>query len=368
MNILDYIDWRGDITFAEKGLNEVDNLIFSTLVYLRMDGLVPDEGITVAALRSSCDEAGIEPTGLSNDPLPLLNKAAQSARFADVRVQWFVNTVDADEQIQFAAATFRYAEGMSYVAFRGTDNTIVGWREDMNLSFLSATPGQQTAADYISAVAERCPDSLIVGGHSKGGNFAVYGAAFCREAARGRITRVYSNDGPGFNHMIAQTPAYTAILPLTEKIIPESSLVGIHLSSRERRTIIRSSARGAMQHDPYSWIVLGGMFERADGRSSSSIFLDDTLNGWAATLSDEQLRVLSDTIFDSLEASGATTLREINENKRTTYNAIFKAIKTVDPDARSEVLDMLRALLETGKDNAIAETKRSFEKHREKDE
>ena len=365
MNMLDYLDWRGDVPFTAMPLNEVDNLIFSTLVYLKMDGMIPPEGITIAGLYDRCTAQEVAPTGLANDPLPLLKKAAVCERFRAVRVSGFVNTVDTDRQIQFAAATFAYAPGEMYIAFRGTDNTIVGWREDLNFSFLPVTPGQEQAAEYVSRAAAAAQGSITVGGHSKGGNFAVYGAAFCDPAARDRITRVYSNDGPGFNRSIVNSPEYAAVLDRILKIIPESSLVGILLSSRAERKVIRSSAKGTAQHDPYSWCVMGAAFEEADARSTSGILLDDTLNNWADALSDDDLRIFVNTIFDVLEASGVETIKEINQNKRMTYNAILKAIGQVDAESKSEFMELIRRLLLSGKDAVVSETKKNFSKHRE---
>ena len=359
--MLDYLEWRGDIPFSAMPLNEVDNLIFSTLVYLKMDGLIPPEGITVEELCRRCDQSGAEPSGLVNDPMPLLTAAAASKRFGEVVVMHFVNTVDAELQVQFAAVTYVYAEQQAYVAFRGTDNSIVGWREDFNLSFQSETPGQLQAAEYVTAIAQRFSGELIVGGHSKGGNFAVYGAAFCDPSVRERIVRVYSNDGPGFNRAAASSPEYAAILSKTVKIIPEASTVGILLSSRIRRKVIRSTAKGTMQHDPYSWCVRGAVFEEADERSTSSLFMDSALNNWVSTLSDDELKVFVNTIFEVLEATGADTLKEISDNKFAAYNAIIKAAAGIDPQAMGVFMHSIRKLLASGKDAAVTETKKSLD-------
>ena len=352
MNILDYIDWRGDITFAERGLNEIDNLIFSTLAYLTMDGLVSEDGLTaptIGDLYAAYQENDYDQSVLTNDPRPLLRKAGQAPRFKDIRVSRFVNVVDVEKQIQFSAVTYRYAPDETYVAFRGTDNTIVGWREDMNFSFVAGTPGQNEAAAYLNRVASEVSGKLTVGGHSKGGNFAVYAAAFCDPAVRERIVKVYSNDGPGFNREIASSPNYLSILGRTVKIIPDSSLVGILLSSKEPRHVIRSSAKGIMQHDPFTWNVVGTHFEEADERNAASIFMDDTLNSWVETLSDAERSVLVNVIFDTLEATGASTLVQLNENRLAAYNAIIKAISKINSDKKGEVLTMLGKLIASGR-------------------
>lgn len=354
MNMLDYLDWRGDITFAERGLNEVDNLIFSTLAYLDIDGLVSADGAVspdIADLYRAYLGTGRDQSYMVNNPLPLLKKAAESPRFRDVTVRWYVNEINVDRQIQFSAVTFLYGDGEAYIAIRGTDNTLVGWREDCNMSFLNETPGQNAATSYVNRIASLTDGRLTVGGHSKGGNFAVYASAFCDPVIRDtRIVRVYSNDGPGFKREVTTDAGYLAVLPKTEKIIPDSSLVGILLTGKEKRKVIKSSAKGVMQHNPYSWCVLGTAFEAADERTQSSIFMDDALSKWVSTLSEENLRTMFNVIFDSLEASGATTLTEIHNNKFATYTAFLKAISKVDSDSRSDILSSLQKLFGSGMD------------------
>ena len=358
MNILDYIDWRGDLTFAQSGFNEVDNLIFSTLVYLNMDGLLDEAAITGEALLTRYTQAGYDQSFSVNDPLPLLKKAAASPRFRDVLVTDYVNKIDAAQQLQFAAATFVLPDALSYVAFRGTDNTLVGWREDCNFSFLAETPGQTEAVAYVERAAGRTAGDLLVGGHSKGGNFAVYAAAFSNKATQKRIVRVYSNDGPGFNSAIAESKPYLAVLPKVVKIIPDSSLVGILLDSKAQPRVIQSDAKGLMQHNPYSWCVKGAAFESADERAASSLFMDKTLSEWIGSMSTENKQVLVNAIFDALEASGATTLREISENKWEAYTAILKAAAQMDADSKSDIKETLKKLLVSGKDAVKAETAR----------
>ena len=360
MNMLDYIDWRGDLTFAQSGLNEVDNLIFSTMVYLKMDDLLPENGagsITLESLLERYTRAGYDQSYSVNDPLPLLKKAA-APRFRDVRVTGYVNKIDETQPLQFAAATFELSDDLSYVAFRGTDNTLVGWREDCNFSFLAETPGQTEAVAYVERAAGRTAGDLIVGGHSKGGNFAVYAAAFCNKATQSRIVRVYSNDGPGFNSAIAESQSYLAVLPKVIKIIPDSSLVGILLDSKAQPRVIKSDAKGLMQHNPYSWCVKGAAFESADERATSSLLLDDTLSEWIGSMSTENKQILVSAIFEALEASGAKTLREISENKWDAYTAILKAAAQIDPDSKSDIKETIKKLLISGKDAVKNETVR----------
>ncbi|WP_407382631.1 Mbeg1-like protein [Ruminococcus sp.] len=352
MNMLDYLAWRGDLSFETDGLNEVDNLIFSTLAYLNMDGLVSEDGTvspTIPRLYRAYLEHGYDQSHLVYDPLPLLRAAAESVRFRDVTVRWYVNEVDADKQIQFSAVTFLYGAAEAYIAIRGTDSSIVGWREDCNMSFLRETSGQNAAAAYVNRIASLTGARLTVGGHSKGGNFAIYASVFCEARVRDeRIKRIYSNDGPGFKQEVTSDERYLSILPKIDKIIPDSSLIGILLNGEERCRVIQSSAKGLMQHNPYSWCVLGTRFEEADERTQSSVFIDDTMGKWISSLSDEELSTLFNVIFDSLEASGVSTLQEIRNNKFTWYTAFLKAVLKVNNSTKNEVLNSLQKLLGTG--------------------
>ncbi len=365
MNILDYIDWRGDLPFSAAPLNEVDNLIFSKLVYLDLRDLVSQEFTTPVTLRAvreayrAQDRAPMSPN--SSDPGPLLDRAADSARFGGVVLRAFRSRTDREDQSQFAAVAFCPETGPVYVAFRGTDNSLVGWREDFNFSFLPQTPGQSEAARYVTETAAALPGPLILGGHSKGGNFAVYAGAFCAPAARERIEKVYSNDGPGFHRAVVDSEEYAALLPKVEKLLPETSLVGILLTDRERKTVVRSDGKGIRQHDPYTWQVLGPAFVPADA-SFASVFMDETLERWIGGLEDEQRAMVVSAIFDTLEASGVDTMAELNANRWLSYNAIWKAVRGLDPKVAAGVGGALKELAAASTDVLWNETRRAFER------
>ena len=365
MNILDYIDWRGDLSFAAAPLGEGGNLIFAKLSYLDLRGLVPEDfagAVTLRALREAYRREGRLPLSPnSSDPGPLLDKAAASARFGGVLLRGFRSRTDREDQSQFAAVTFCPEAGPACVAFRGTDNSIVGWREDFNFSFLPHTPGQAEAARYLSYAGAALSGPLVVCGHSKGGNFAVYAAAFCTPQLRERIVKVYSDDGPGFHRSIADSAEYAAVLPKVQKLLPETSLVGILLTDRESRKVIRSEAKGLKQHDPLSWQVQGPAFVPADA-SFASVFMDETLERWIGGLEDEERATVVSAIFDSLDAAGVETLTELNSKRWVSYNAILRAVRGLDPKVVSGVGNALKELAAAGGDVLWNETRKVFEK------
>lgn len=358
--MIDYITWRGDITFEERGLNEVDSLIFSELVYTDLDDVLPvdsDKEMTIAEIYDHYTRLGIDQSATMNDPLPILRKAAISERFMRVRVRYYYEDTNADQQVQFSAMTFLYKEDEAYIAFRGTDNTIIGWHECFNMSFLSETPGQQRAVSYLNKVAPKIDGKLYVGGHSKGGNFAVYACAFCEEEIKNRIEKVYSNDGPGFLSEVAGSEQYKALLPKIVKFVPDSSLVGSLLEDDAKPQYIRSSEKGFAQHNPYTWQVVCRAFEHVDEQSQSGIFMSETMRQWLETLDDKNRRLFVNAVFNALDSAGVKNVNDLNENRLATYHAILKAVSKLDSDSMNDFQNTLKMLVKTGKDIALSGNK-----------
>ena len=228
------------------------------------------------------------------------------------------------------------------------------------MSYLNATPGQQAAVDYLNRAAAATSAPLRVGGHSKGGNFAVFAAAFCNETTQQRIREVYSNDGPGFRHGILAAEAYQRILDRLILTLPQSSLVGIMMSCGKEVRAIASSASGLQQHEPYTWQVLGADFVEVERRSGTSVFMDETLDQWLDGLSDSQREHFVAAVFDSLEASGVSTISELNANRRVTYNAVLKAATALEPETQKDFFRALKSLAATGTDLLWTEAKKTI--------
>ena len=363
-NLLDYIAWRGDLPMAVSPFNEVDNLILSELAYTDLADIVPPPGegesLSLAEAARAYLASGREQSYLINDPRRALEAAGGSERFGGLRLSAYVSEIDTQRQSQFAAVSFHLADGSCYAAFRGTDNTLVGWREDFNLSYLDETDGQLRALRYLEKLSEDFSGPLRLGGHSKGGNLAIYAAAFCNERTRRQICEVYSNDGPGFNQAVTQTEAYQQSLAKVRLIIPESSLVGILLSNKAERRIVKSSAAGIYQHDPYSWAVLGDRFVEAEKLSPSSALLDEALRRWAEELDDEQWQNLVSAIFDALDASGAETFTQMHSRPLPAYGAVLRALMDMEPQRKKQLREILRRLNAAGKDAARREERQSL--------
>lgn len=363
-DIFDYLQWRGDLSFKERPCNEVDNLILSELAYTEMEKIVSgvdsDETVRISDLLKQYLDLGFDQSETLNDPLPLLKAAAATKRFGNIGAGRFINKICVEKQLQFSAVCFYLDDNKIFVAYRGTDDTLVGWREDFSISYLSETPGQKEAVDYLNAVLNHTNCDLIVGGHSKGGNLAIYASAFCEKAQKNRIKKVYSNDGPGFNSKVTGLPEYKEILDKVEMIIPEDSIIGMLLSNKDKKKVVKSSASGGgPQHHPFTWLVNGVRFEEADGQSSSSIFWDKALDQWITNMDDKQREEFTSAIFDSLEEAGLTTLSDISENRLESYGAIIKAAK--ETGNQQSIMDNLMKLAVAGKETLWNELKKSFE-------
>lgn len=360
-NIMDYVEWRGDLSFQEREFNDVDNLILAELAYTDLRDILDigsrDKILLKDAYRKYV-ELGKDQSHIPCDPKPLLEKCAGTDRFGLIYIKDFFDLQSHGNQFQFASMTFELGDGTVYVAFRGTDNTVAGWREDLNFSFMESTPAQLCAADYLDLAAERNNALIRVGGHSKGGNLAMFAAAFCEEQTKNRVVRVYSNDGPGFNELIVENPNYQNILDKVSLIIPEGSLIGILLFNKQEKQIVQSTGKGgADQHIPYSWLVDKVRFVQAQRQSSTSLLLDRMLDEWLKRLDLDKKRRFVDIVFDTIEASGALTFTQINSDKWTYYNAIGKAAMKLAPDQVGTVLEVLKQLLSAGKDVLMSEKK-----------
>ena len=353
-NLMDYLEWRGDLTLAEAPLCEADNLAFCLLAYVDLDGIVPNgpvrSGVTLRAAAAeyffSHPEYTARPLGLiiPADILTLFRRMAHTRRYRDLVLSNYVNEISETRETQFSALTVRLPEEGLFVAFRGTDDTIVGWKEDFNLSVMDEIPAQRRASDYLNGLDLTPDTSLYVGGHSKGGNLAVWGAVHAKEELRRRIRQIYSNDGPGFSAGTVESEAYKALSDRIRVIIPEDSLVGLLLDHDPRYTVIKSNRKGLFQHDGLSWEVLGGQFIRAEGLSAVGRRNDTVVRERIASMTTEERQDFIRLMFTLLESTGARTLTELHNGKvKAALTALkaFKEMPEADRDTASYLWDKL---------------------------
>ena len=327
-NILDYLAWRGDLPLSRVPFGAVDALVLAVLSYVRFGGLVP-AGERVPLGRAAEGYLALPPArrrGRERD-LDLLRALAEAPRFSGMELCRYADRFVPEEESQFAALTVLTGDGSSFLAFRGTDGTLVGWKEDFNLSFLDVVPAQ--LAEYIQAVSRAFPGPMRLGGHSKGGNLAVVGGALSPPKIRDRIETVWSFDGPGLNPYLLVRPGYQELRTRIRSFVPRSSVVGLLLAHEEPHTVVDSDQKGLFQHDLYSWQVLGGDFVRLEEVDAGSRMIDRALKDWLAGLTNDQRETVADTLYELLSSGDARTVKEALEPANLA--AALRSVRDADP-------------------------------------
>lgn len=346
-DMFDYLLWRGDILFSQMGVNHVDALVFSTLAYVHYDDVVPGEFGSFITLRDAAQALLSLPDADSRCRVPndltLLKAAAQTERFGRVGMTHYRSIFDPNADTQFAAVVFLLEDGTTFLSFRGTDNTLVGWKEDFNMAFQDTVPAQRLALDFVRTFAFVSQAPIFLGGHSKGGNLAVYAGAKCPPDIQSRIQRVYNHDGPGFSEAMMTDPGYLAIVPKIHTFVPQSSVFGMLLEHEEPFTIIRSSHIGLLQHDPYTWEVLGGNFILMEELTADSRFLDRTFKTWLAGMTNEERGDFFDAVFDLLMLENAS--RPLDVLRPQNIKALFQTLH-MDEERRSIITNVLQELVQ----------------------
>ncbi len=346
-NIMDYLAWRGDIPLAASPFNDLDSLLLSALSYLTFPP-------AAAPLRDlALDLPAVDKTQFAfvHDTRAMLSAAAMTERFASIVMKHHAAVTDHDRDMQFAAVTFALPDGSHYVAFRGTDSTIVGWREDFNMAFESPVPAQAAAVKYLSGIAGATDGPLILGGHSKGGNLAVYAAAHADPAVQARLRQVYSFDGPGLDDATMVSDGYARIARKIRSFVPQQSVVGMLLAYHPDYTVIKSDGLGLAQHSLFTWQVLGTDFIEVTELDAGSQLVNQTVHEWLARVSPHQRRIFVDTIFDILEAAGANTIKELPKAVPARMPAVLKAFSRVEPETALMVGTLLGQFLSIGASN-----------------
>ena len=330
-NVFDYLKWRGDLTFTQDPPNCVDALIFSALAYIPYGGRPEEMPRTPITLKEAAEDyfamENYEALARSKMDIELLHAAVKTTRFGLNKIFMYCAQFIPEQDTQFAAMTFLLDDGSLFLAFRGTDNSLVGWKEDFNMSFQQTVPAQRLAVQYVRDVAAEYSAPMRIGGHSKGGNLAVFAAARSSPMLQRQILEVYNNDGPGFTDYMMGDPGYLNMVPRIRTLIPQSSVIGMLLEHEEPYTVIRSKTVGLLQHDLYSWEVLGREFIPVQQITESSRLVDATIKTWFAQMTNQERSQLVDVMFSLLGAGGVECALDICHPKN-----IRTYLKTLSSD------------------------------------
>lgn len=357
-NIVDYVN-QFQYTFAERGFNDVDSLVLCQLSYLKMRHLIPgleDEQEFVPfsdVLRKEHEEQVFADERYREDNRKLASAVLKSRRFQGLLVNFYIDILDKEMEVQFCALTYLLGEDekgepLYYIAYRGTDENLVGWKEDFTLAFSEPVVGQLYAAKYMRKAAGHLPGDFYMGGHSKGGNLAVFAAMSSSTALQERILRVYSHDGPGFKPQVMDRYEYERIADKVKKILPGSSMVGMLLERGSAYNVVESSSYGLMQHNPYTWVTDPGKgtFVPMEELKNSVKLVDSAVTDWILSLDDEQVSRFSDVLFRVLAASETDNLIDFKADWKKSMSGILQELKEVDEASKEEVEDILKGLFE----------------------
>lgn len=362
-NIMDYISWRGDLSFEQSQFNEVDNLILACFSYVNLDGIsavTKQKGIGLKKLTKefmklhTMKELEADKSFIRLAPFMMM-EMAKSVRFGKCVVRNYVNDIVTEAEQQFAAMEIVLEEGTSYVSFRGTDDTIIGWKEDFNLS-TGVVPAQKRAIEYLQKISEHTDGMLRVGGHSKGGNLAIYGSVMCKSAHE-KILEIYSNDGPGFSREFQELPETKEMMPKIIRIIPEYSIIGTLLEHEKEPVIVASSSKGLLQHDGFSWEVQGPALVRRDSLNKTALRFIEILHKWIDGMDMEQKRLLIEDLFATLQASGYENLSEVQSGGLKSLAAMVKRVEKFAPESRGMMQELLTAICGGWLEQLQADTK-----------
>lgn len=366
-NIHDYLIWRGDVPLSVSPFNEVDGLVLSELVYADFHGVVPEGGerVTIEEARRLFWDKHTKEEIMAQDSYTktapfLLDGMAGKARFGGTAMAYYYDVIDTDEDIQLAAVTFYLPDGTAFVAFRGTDDTVVGWKEDFFLSYMPETEGQRRAAQYLNRHFSGQTLLLRVGGHSKGGNLAMFAAIKADPQVRRQIIAVYNNDGPGFLKEFTETDAYRDMLPRIICTVPEKAVIGTLLTNKAYQHVVKSTASGIYQHDGFSWQVLGTRFVETEKRTEGSVVLESTLHQWLSEQSEENRRMFVNTLFGLLESTGKATIGEIKGDMLGSLLSMKKMLETMQKEQRDTIWNMLVQFFMAGSDTLLQGTKKAL--------
>ena len=363
MNIIDYVE-RRNRTFGDTPFCIVDSLVLAQLSYVKIEEVLKDLGVNCTDMdalpqqdlhmelrdyyRAEYFDRMFSDGITDGNNLQLFRLAAANPRFRNMEIRHVAVCYDPDLEQQFAAMTFVLEPGVEYIAFRGTDGSMLGWKEDFNLAFMDEIPSQKLAVRYLelchSLEDEHC--EFYVGGHSKGGNLAQYGSLSCSPEARCRIRAVYCLDAPGFRRETTERleHAHRESGLSIVRIVPQSSLVGMLLQEDEDYRVVDSDALGLMQHSAYSWQITGKDFCYRDDLTASGAYVDRTIHDWLKAQDDDHRKVFVNTIFGFLEQNNLTTVSNFRKLRPSDIPELISSLRAIDDETLSVILKMLRGL------------------------
>ena len=334
-NFLNYLE-KNQKTFNEDHFNIVDSLVLAYLSYLHFPNT-----------KTKLKELSISKSAKTKKNKEFIKRVIVSNRYKNIEQCFFIEDTNDLIEKQFSAVTFLLPDDTMYISFRGTDSTLTGWKEDFNMAFMLPVPAQKEALNYVEKITKLIPRKFYIGGHSKGGNLAVYAGCNLSNALSSRIIKIYSHDGPGFIKEFLTTSNYQNIKEKIEKVVPSSSIIGMLLYTNEKYKIIKSSERVILEHDPFSWLVEDNNFIILKDLSDGTAYTNKVINDFISSLSKKEREIFIDSLFLVLKSTNLTTLDEISKNFIIKIPNILIAIYKLDDVNKKYILKTIKALIKS---------------------
>lgn len=328
--ILDYVRWRGDLTLDREPFNSLDAGLFAAFAYLPFDPSVKGHTLEAATKRLIQKKTLIHSDKLEAELVNLSN------RYKNMHFLDWSHLSQKKPPVQFTAMTIELDSETILVAYRGTDGSMVGLNEDVDMSYQPEIFGQSVAADYLDKMAQAYPDKKIYTvGHSKGGNFAAYALYAASPSLQDRVIKAYSFDGPGFMKKMYNQIEFQRVIPKMMTYVPEGSIFGMMLDHPERVIVVKSRMKHLMkQHNPLHWEVARNSFVMAPGLSNASRIIRSTFISWNTKIPREKREAFWLAFFTALESQKITEASQLTTNKIRGAIQFSHAYLALDPDAR----------------------------------
>ena len=345
-NINDYLLWRGDIPISSNfKFNEVDSMILARFAYLIFSKIEMNSIETIESISKKMRNFENKQFRYNGDK-ELVTNLGTSTRFKDMIVTDFEEINEIENEKQFGAITVHISDTELYISFLGTDSSIYGWKEDFNMAFMDNVPCQLSGKEYLEKIEKKYPNKKIrIGGHSKGGNVAIYSAITATKDIQEKIIKVYNYDGPGFNKNIILKFENDAIIDNIETYIPQESIIGRIMNHKEKITIVLSTEKGILQHDIYSWQVLKDDVVSLEKNTEISEDINQTITNWLETTTNEQRKIFFDSVFELLYSTNSNSFLELSKNLSTNLPIILKKYGEISKEEKELISNMLKGLV-----------------------
>lgn len=367
-SIIDYALFNANKSFDDLPFNKVDALILAQLSYLNYTGILEDSRSSSKGLllheiaeHEKFNDMFTLPRTVENNT-KLINAVAYSKRFGKIRAKFYEDITEKDSDTQFSAVVFVLPNNINVISFRGTDATIIGWKENCNMLYKYPVSSQEISVAYIDKVIPKLRGSVIIVGHSKGGNLAIYSSVYCKKENQKKIKKIIAFDNPGFTEEFVNDPIYNKMLPTISKYVPEESMVGMLLTDKAAYQVVQSEGVGFYQHDPFMWKIEGNNFVPGTKILTKTQIIDKTFNDWVFGFAPEQREQFLEGMFmlvNETNETNAPTFRQWIENLTNNLPLAFDAAKGISAEDRALMVKVARNFFTT-MGSSVVSTQKSY--------